>query len=107
MAAISGLCYVGITQSAFVNSITVAIKVSVIVLFIAFATRYVNTDNWVPFVPDNVAPGKYGIEGVIRGAAVVFFSYIGFDAVSTTAGKPRIRNVTCPSASSARSPSVR
>ncbi|AXI83726.1 amino acid permease [Xylella taiwanensis] len=89
VAAISGLCYVGITQSAFVNSITVAIKVSVIVLFIGFAARYVNPDNWVPFIPANVESGKYGIEGVIRGAAVVFFSYIGFDAVSTTAGEAK------------------
>ena len=89
IAAISGLCYVGITQSAFVNSIIVAIKVSVIVLFVAFAAQYVNPDNWTPFIPANEGPGKYGIEGIVRGASVVFFAYIGFDAVSTAAGEAK------------------
>jgi len=89
IAAISGLCYVGVTQSAFVNSIIVAIKVTVIVLFIAFAAKYVNPDNWVPFIPENQGPGKYGIDGIVRGAAVVFFAYIGFDAVSTAAGEAK------------------
>lgn len=89
IAAISGLCYVGITQSAIVNSIIVAIKVTVIVLFVAFAAKYVNPDNWVPFIPENQGPGKYGIDGVIRGASVVFFAYIGFDAVSTAAGEAK------------------
>ena len=85
IAAISGLCYVGITQSAMVNSVIVAIKVVVILLFLAFGAQYVNPDNWVPFIPENTGPGQYGMDGVIRGAAVVFFAYIGFDAVSTAA----------------------
>ena len=89
IAAISGLCYVGITQSAFVNSIIVAIKVTVIVLFVAFAASYVNPDNWHPFIPANEGPGRFGFEGVIRGASVVFFAYIGFDAVSTAAGEAK------------------
>ncbi|MBO9558572.1 MAG: amino acid permease, partial [Caulobacter sp.] len=89
IAAISGLCYVGITQSAFVNSIIVAIKVTVIVLFVAFAAKYVNPDNWTPFIPANEGPGKYGWDGIIRGASVVFFAYIGFDAVSTAAGEAK------------------
>jgi len=89
IAAISGLCYVGITQSAIVNSIIVAIKVTVIVLFVAFAAKYVNPDNWVPFIPENQGPGRFGIDGVIRGASVVFFAYIGFDAVSTAAGEAK------------------
>ncbi|HEY0503052.1 MAG TPA: amino acid permease, partial [Lysobacter sp.] len=89
IAAISGLCYVGITQSAFVNSIIVAIKVVVIVLFVAFAAKYINPDNWVPFIPENQGPGRYGIDGIIRGASVVFFAYIGFDAVSTAAGEAK------------------
>jgi APA family basic amino acid/polyamine antiporter len=89
IGAVSGLCYVGITQSAFVNSIVVAIKVTVIVLFVAFAAKYVNPDNWVPFIPENQGPGKFGMDGVMRAAAVVFFSYIGFDAVSTAAGEAR------------------
>ena len=96
IAAISGLCYVGITQSAFVNSIIVAIKVTVIVLFVAFAASYVNPDNWHPFIPEqardaagNLIAGKYGFDGIIRGASVVFFAYIGFDAVSTAAGEAK------------------
>ena len=89
IAAISGLCYVGITQSAFVNSIIVAIKVTVIVLFVAFAASYVNPDNWHPFIPENTGPGHFGMDGVIRGASVVFFAYIGFDAVSTAAGEAK------------------
>lgn len=89
VAAISGLCYVGITQSAFVNSIIVAIKVTVILLFLAFAFSYVNADNWVPFIPENEGPGKFGWSGVMRAATIVFFSYIGFDAVSTAAGEAK------------------
>ncbi|MFC3814111.1 amino acid permease [Lysobacter sp. GCM10012299] len=89
VAALSGLCYVGITQSAAVNSVIVAIKVVVIVMFVAFAASYINPDNWVPFIPENEGPGKYGVSGIIRGAAVVFFAYIGFDAVSTAAGEAK------------------
>jgi APA family basic amino acid/polyamine antiporter len=89
VAALSGLCYVGITQSAIVNSVIVAIKVIVIVMFVAFAAKYVNPDNWVPFIPENQGPGRYGIDGIIRGASVVFFAYIGFDAVSTAAGEAK------------------
>ncbi len=89
VAAISGLCYVGITQSAFVNSIIVAIKVTVILLFIAFSFSYINTDNWVPFIPASEGPGRFGWDGVMRAATIVFFSYIGFDAVSTAAGEAK------------------
>ncbi|WP_440222378.1 amino acid permease [Dokdonella sp. MW10] len=89
VAAISTLCYVGITQSAFVNSIIVAIKVVVILMFVAFGLQYVNPDNWVPFIPENQGPGQYGFDGIVRGAAVVFFAYIGFDAVSTAAGEAK------------------
>jgi basic amino acid/polyamine antiporter, APA family len=89
IAAISGLCYVGITQSAFVNSIIVAIKVTVIVMFVAFSIQYINPENWVPFIPENAGPGKFGFDGIVRGAAVVFFAYIGFDAVSTAAGEAK------------------
>ena len=89
VAAISGLCYIGITQSAFVNSIIVAIKVTVILLFVAFSIQFINPDNWVPFIPENTGPGQFGYSGIVRGAAVVFFAYIGFDAVSTAAGEAK------------------
>lgn len=89
VAGISALCYRGITQSAWVNALIVAIKVTVIVAFLGFAWQYVNPDNWTPFIPENEGGSRYGIEGVVRGAAVVFFAYIGFDAVSTAAGEAK------------------
>lgn len=85
IGAISWLCYIGITQSASVNAVIVAIKLVVILLFIGFSLQFVNTANWVPFVPPSDGQGHYGWEGVFRGASIVFFSYIGFDAVSTAA----------------------
>ena len=89
VAAVSGLCYVGITQSAFVNSIIVAIKVTVILLFVGFGFSYIDPANWHPFIPANEGPGKFGVEGIVRGASIVFFAYIGFDAVSTAAGEAK------------------
>jgi len=89
IAALSGVSYVGITQSALVNSVVVAIKVTVILLFIAFGIKYVDPANWHPFIPANEGGTKYGMEGVIRASAVVFFAYIGFDAVSTAAGEAK------------------
>lgn len=89
IAAVSGVGYAGITQSAFVNSIIVAIKVTVILLFIAFSAQYINPDNWTPFIPPNEGPGQFGYSGVVRAAAIVFFAYIGFDAVSTAAGEAK------------------
>lgn len=89
IAAVSGVGYVGITQSAFVNSIIVAIKVTVILLFIAFGLQFVDPANWHPFIPPNEGGTRFGFEGVIRASAVVFFAYIGFDAVSTAAGEAR------------------
>jgi APA family basic amino acid/polyamine antiporter len=89
VAAVSALCYRGITQSAWVNALIVAIKVTVIVMFLGFAAQYINADNWTPFIPENEGGTRFGVEGVIRGAAVVFFAYIGFDAVSTAAGEAK------------------
>jgi len=89
VAFVAGVGYVGITQSAFVNSIVVAIKVTVIVLFIALGAQYVDPGNWEPFIPANEGPGRFGVDGVVRAAAIVFFAYIGFDAVSTAAGEAR------------------
>ena len=89
VVAIASLCYRGISQSAAVNSVIVAIKLTVIFLFVVFALKHVNPDNWHPFIPPAEAPGKFGMDGVIRGATVVFFAYIGFDAVSTAASEAR------------------
>jgi APA family basic amino acid/polyamine antiporter len=89
VAAISWLCYRGITQSATVNSVIVAIKVIVILLFLIVTFNFINPDLWHPFVPANEGGNKFGWSGVIRGAGVVFFAYIGFDAVSTAAGEAK------------------
>jgi len=76
----------GIQESARVNAAIVVIKVSVIVVFIAAGAAYVRPENWTPFVPPNTGEfGHYGYSGVLRGAAVVFFAFMGFDSVTTAA----------------------
>jgi APA family basic amino acid/polyamine antiporter len=85
VAFVSAICYVGITQSSFVNAVIVAIKVSVIILVIGFGAYYVNPDNWTPFIPENTGPGQFGWSGILRASGIIFFAYIGFDAVSTAA----------------------
>jgi APA family basic amino acid/polyamine antiporter len=77
---------VGIRESARANAIIVVLKVAVILMFVAFGVAYVNADNWRPFIPENTGTfGEFGWSGVLRGAGVIFFAYIGFDAVSTAA----------------------
>jgi len=84
------VCYIGIRQSAIVNTLIVALKVSVIVAVIAFGAFYVSTANWHPFIPPNTgAVGSFGFSGILRAAGVIFFAYIGFDAVSTAAQEAR------------------
>jgi amino acid transporter len=63
----------------------VLVKLIVIFLFMGFSLKYVNADNWHPFIPEAQGPERFGWGGVIRGASIVFFAYIGFDAVSTAA----------------------
>jgi APA family basic amino acid/polyamine antiporter len=86
IAAITALCYVGIHQSARFNAIVVAIKVTVILLFVAFGVWVVDGANWQPFIPPNAGEfGRFGWSGVVQAAGIIFFAYIGFDAVSTAA----------------------
>lgn len=80
------LLVVGIRESANINNIIVVIKVIVILLFIILGWNYINPENWVPFIPENTGTfGEYGWSGVVRAAGIIFFAYIGFDAVSTAA----------------------
>jgi APA family basic amino acid/polyamine antiporter len=82
----STLLVIGIKESAKVNNIIVIIKVSVILLFVGFGISHIHLQNWTPFIPKNTGVwGQYGLSGILTGAAVVFFAYIGFDAISTTA----------------------
>ena len=86
IAAITVLLIVGIKESASFNNIMVMIKVFVILLFIGIGFFFVNKANWHPFIPENAGVwGHFGWSGILRGSAVIFFAYIGFDAVSTAA----------------------
>jgi APA family basic amino acid/polyamine antiporter len=82
IGAITGLLILGVKESARVNNVIVLVKLSVIILFLYLGVSHVNPLNWSPFLP-------YGWGGVITGAAIVFFAYIGFDAVSTAAEEVR------------------
>jgi APA family basic amino acid/polyamine antiporter len=82
---ITFLLVLGIKESATFNNVIVAIKMSVILTFIAVGVAYINRNNWHPFIPPSLGPGVFGWDGVVRGAGVIFFAYIGFDAVSTAA----------------------
>ncbi len=79
------ICYVGIRQSSAFNTVIVATKVTVVLLFIFFGISYINTANWHPFIPANEGPGKFGWPGIMTASGIIFFAYIGFDAISTCA----------------------
>jgi APA family basic amino acid/polyamine antiporter len=92
IVAVSSLLVIGIRETARFNNWIVAIKLIVIALFIISAAPAFNTANWVTpsdpqgaFIPPNAGTGVFGWSGILRGAAVVFFAYIGFDAVSAAA----------------------
>jgi basic amino acid/polyamine antiporter, APA family len=92
VAAMTVLLVIGIKESSRLNDVIVAIKLTVIVLFVVFAAPAFSFSNWVTatnpdghFIPPNAGTGVYDFSGVVRGAAVVFFAFIGFDAVSTAA----------------------
>jgi APA family basic amino acid/polyamine antiporter len=80
------LLVVGISESAKLNNIIVFVKVAIVFLVIGFGFMYVTPSNWTPFVPENTGTfGQFGFSGVVRASGVIFFAYIGFDAVSTAA----------------------
>ncbi len=93
IAAVSVILVIGIKESANVNSVIVVIKVAVLLIFIGLGWQFLAAGgwhlamrNWHPFIPPNTGHfGSFGWSGVVRGAAIIFFAYIGFDAVSTAA----------------------
>lgn len=90
IALVTALLVLGVSESANVNNIIVIIKVIVLVTFIAVGVTYVNPDNWVPFIPEATGrAGEYGVGGIFRGAAIIFFAYVGFEAVSTAAAEAK------------------
>lgn len=85
VSMVGALLVLGVSESAKVNNIIVLIKLLVVVLFVAVGAFYVDPDNWHPFIPAQTAPGVYGWDGVFRAASIIFFAYVGFEAVSTAA----------------------
>ena len=80
------LLIIGIQESANVNSVIVIVKVAVVLMVIVAGSAFIKTGNWHPFIPANTGEfGHFGWSGILRGAGVIFFAYIGFDAVSTAA----------------------
>ncbi len=76
----------GTSESAKVNAVIVAVKIVVVLIFIVLGFNYIDSSNYTPYIPENTGKfGEYGFSGIIRAAAIVFFAYIGFDAVSTAA----------------------
>ncbi len=86
IGALTLMLVLGTKESARLNNVMVSIKLVVVLAFIALGAGFVHPSNWRPFIPDNTgAFGAFGWSGVLRGASIVFFAYIGFDAVSTCA----------------------
>ncbi|MCS7023912.1 MAG: amino acid permease [Bryobacteraceae bacterium] len=97
VCVISLLLIIGIQESARVNAVIVVIKVSVVVIFILMGWGYINQQNYTPFIPENTGTfGEFGWSGVVRAAGVVFFAFIGFDAVSTAAQEAKNPQRTMP-----------
>jgi APA family basic amino acid/polyamine antiporter len=88
---VTAILVIGIKESANFNSVIVIIKVCVLLVFIALGASYLLSHradaiaNWTPFLPPNTGRGEFGISGIARAAGIIFFAYIGFDAVSTAA----------------------
>ena len=88
--AVTALLMIGVSESASVNAAIVVIKVAVVLIVIGAGAFFINTANWHPFIPENTGTfGEFGWSGILRGAGVIFFAYIGFDAVSTSAQEAR------------------
>ena len=90
LVLVSTLLVIGIKESTRFNNIIVVVKVTIVLLVIGFGFKYIDTANWHPFIPPNTGEfGAFGWSGVLRASGVVFFAYIGFDAVSTAAGEAK------------------
>jgi APA family basic amino acid/polyamine antiporter len=88
--AVTALLVIGVSESATVNAVIVVIKVAIVLVVIGAGALFIDPANWHPFIPPNTGTfGEYGWSGILRGAGVIFFAYIGFDAVSTSAQEAR------------------
>ena len=85
MRARLGITLAGLSRKIWFRYLVV-VKIAVVLTFIILGWKYINTSNYDPYIPDNTGKfGDFGFSGIIRAAAIVFFAYIGFDAVSTAA----------------------
>ncbi|MEY3292680.1 MAG: hypothetical protein RJB12_451, partial [Pseudomonadota bacterium] len=92
IAAVCALLVLGVSESANINNAIVVIKIVVLLTFIAVGISYINPANWVPFIPPTPEGGtwdQFGTGGIFRGAAIIFFAYVGFEAVSTAAAEAK------------------
>src|SRR3569833_133476 len=90
VAAMSYVCYVGVSQTASANNIMAALNEGVIIVFMIAGLLFIDTGNWHPHIPANTGKfGHIGWSGVLQGAAIIFFSYVGFDTASNTALETR------------------
>jgi APA family basic amino acid/polyamine antiporter len=90
VALMSTVLVIGIRESARVNNLIVILKVAIVLLIVFVGLMHITPSNWEPFIPPNTGEwGTFGWSGVLRGAGLVFFAYIGFDAVSTAAQEAR------------------
>jgi APA family basic amino acid/polyamine antiporter len=88
--AVTALLIFGVSESASVNSAIVVLKIAVLLIVTGAGAMFIDAANWRPFIPENTGRfGEYGWSGILRGAGVIFFAYIGFDAVSTSAQEAR------------------
>jgi APA family basic amino acid/polyamine antiporter len=92
-----GLLFLGTRESARATNAMVALKLGVLVIFIAVGAFFISKTNWNPFIPPGEGGfGEYGASGILRAAGIVFFAYVGFDAVSTAAAESRRPQRTIP-----------
>lgn len=90
IASVCGLLVLGVSESANINNAIVVIKIIVLLTFIAVGIQYIDPANWRPFIPEPTGqPGQFGVGGIFRGAAIIFFAYVGFEAVSTAAAEAK------------------
>ncbi len=76
----------GTASSSFINGLIVFLKIAVILIFVILGWKFIQTENYIPYIPENTGKlGEFGVSGIFRGAAIVFFAFLGFDAVSTAA----------------------
>lgn len=96
ISAMALLLVAGVKESANVNNIIVVVKLAVVLLFVGIGIFYVDSANWHPFIPEENEAGQFGWNGILRGAGIVFFAYVGFEAVSTAAQEARNPNKDVP-----------